>query len=550
MTEATGRAADRSATAAAAHAARGPARAALAWWPVLLPAGLFLVVRLFSGHDVLPVGGDQCKYLTLGRTFPLHRVGDALFLLHPPAFGYTIGLLATALPLLAAGLVATLAWACANVVAVAALGRALGLAPAGLAAGLLFLALDRASVAYDTHVSRVSIMVCSVALALLAYERWREAPTGRRAGWVIASSAFAHLVSDQSLSLLLCQVVICAVHLDRRTLPRAAGLLAATAATFLVWPAVRLWVYAHHPDYPAGLDGTIEFTRPITWQALLQPHYLPFTRAHAGLYMNVAPGLGDYDVRVLLERPLDLLLVPRALAGALAAGLCGAALLAPGRRRLALKLALLSVVLLLPASVGLNEWHGMGFVVPFSLLLSVGAGTVVERVRGARGWWPAVVGGVSVLLGARWVSQERPAPLDLFRPAGGSHLLFAREPVTRAARVAALLSGLPPDAGVMAPVGLTPELAYLTGRRVVALPFDPALVERFAQEYGIARIVLSDEGMRRFEDPVADRFTGAEATRYVLEHPERFEPVATLEERYPGYYPPTTFVVLKAFPRR
>jgi hypothetical protein len=373
-------------------------------------------------------------------------------------------------------------------------------------------------------------------------------------GYRLPRQRLEHRVDFLGAALLFCSVgaLILYTSWAGRALgwasPQALGLLAASAASMLVWPAVRLWVYAHHPDFPAGLDGTIELTQPIVWRSLFQPHYLPFTHAHTSLYMNVGLSLAEWDPGVLLRRPLDLLMVPAALAGAAAVTLVVAAFVDPRRRRAALGLALLALLLLTPAAIGLMEWHGMGFVIPFAVLLSLGATTVLERVAVPARWLAPGCAAACLLLSATWISNDRPGPSDVFHPSGGPHFLFLREPVTRAQGFSRLLQELPPGEAVMAPVGLTPELVYLTGKRVLALPFDPALIERFAREYGVTRIVLSDETMRRYASDEQDRWSGAVATRFVLQHPERFQPLASEDEAYPAFYPPGTFVLLRPIP--
>jgi hypothetical protein len=117
--------------------------------------------------------------------------------------------------------------------------------------------------------------------------------------------------------------------------------------------------------------------------------------------------------------------------------------------------------------------------------------------------------------------------------------------VTRAQQFSGLLRDLPPEEGIMAPVGLTPELVYLTGKRVVALPFDPELIDTFVREYRITRIVLSDETVRSQANAFQDRFTSVLSTRTVLSHPERFQPLTLRHESDPAIYPPNTFMLLK-----
>lgn len=79
----------------------------------LAPFALFLMLRLFSGDSYYLLGGDQCTFLELGRTFPRRQLfNHELYLIHSPLYGYVIGLFHLLLPLLASGLVATLLFAC------------------------------------------------------------------------------------------------------------------------------------------------------------------------------------------------------------------------------------------------------------------------------------------------------------------------------------------------------------------------------------------------------------------------------------------------------
>lgn len=58
------------------------------WVPILL---LYLVTRLFSGFEYFQLVDDQCKYLTIARTFPYLSRGSPRysipaysFVRHPP----------------------------------------------------------------------------------------------------------------------------------------------------------------------------------------------------------------------------------------------------------------------------------------------------------------------------------------------------------------------------------------------------------------------------------------------------------------------------------
>src|SRR3954453_14598728 len=175
----------------------------------LIPFALFLVLRLFSGDPSYLLGGDQVTFLELGRTFPKHHLfNHELYLLHPPLFGYAIGLFNLILPLLASGLVATLLFACINFFVIRKLGEFESLPRTAIFVGLIYVALSRPAVAYDYHVARVSPLVCATALALLAFLRLLREPSRKALIWAIAANAACLLVSDQGLLVLPCEAAI------------------------------------------------------------------------------------------------------------------------------------------------------------------------------------------------------------------------------------------------------------------------------------------------------------------------------------------------------
>src|ERR1017187_2519376 len=179
------------------------------------------------------------------------------------------------------------------------------------------------------------------------------------------------------------------------------------------------------------------------------------------------------------------------------------------RRRQAIQWLTLSLLLLLPVGLGMNEWYGMGFIVPFVLLMMEGAAASFA-------WAGAFVNNpdktftlgllaACVLAAVLWLAAPLPAAHNFLSPRGGTQFLFTRPVVTRAAEVSRFFASLPRDVGIMAPTDLSPEVVYLTDKRVVALPFDPALLDRFIEEYRISYVVTSSEFMRRFDSPVADQ---------------------------------------------
>ena len=491
--------------------------------------------------DIISWAATSARFWNSARTFPKHELfNHELYLIHSPVFGYAIGLLHLALPLLASGLLAVLIFACLYFFAVRSLAQFENLPRTAISIGLIYLAISRPAVAYDYHVARVSILVCSNALALLAFMRLLEKPGRKMFLLAVAANVFALLVSEQGLAVLPCEALLFLVRRPRQWKP-ALLLAVYSAAAGLVWPLVRLIEFFRRADLPAGIAGTIEFTRNFPWTALLQPNFLPFTNAHRSLFTQTSLSLWNLKPALFAGLPTDLLLLPRWVSALLAIVLIGAAMAESGRRRRALVWLAMSLLFLLPVGMGMNEWYGLGFLAPFALLMMEGAAVFTVRAEKA-----FVIGlpVACILAAALWIAAPAPERHDLLSPRGGAYFLFARSPVTRGSGVAGYFASMPRDAGIMTPTDLSPELVYLTDKRVVALPFDPALLDKFVDEYNISYILTSSEFVVPYNSPVADRYTSSLVTRYLAQHPDRYQLVKSVRESYPAFYPQLDYYVL------
>lgn len=514
----------------------------------LAPFLLFLIFRLFSGDPFYQLGGDQCTFLELARTFPKHQLyNHELYLIHSPLFGYTIGLFYLFLPLLASGLVVTLLFACINFFAIRNLGRFENLPRPAISAGLIYLAISRPAVAYDYHVARVSILVCVTTLAILAFLRLLQKPSRNSLAAAIALNVFALFLSDQSLLLLPCEAVLFWARGSRQQwkaafLVGAGGVLAA-----LIWPIVRLVEFLRRPDLPAGIDGTIEFTRNFPLRAVLQPNFLPFTNIHRSFFTQTSLSLGNLKLGLLTLLPADLVPAPRLFNALIVLLLIAAAIARRESRRSAIQWLGLSVLFLLPIGLGMNEWYAMGFIVPFSILIMEGAAACFawgeSFVPNAGMAFTIGLCGLCALAAAAWLAAPPPGPHLFLFPRGGTQFLFSRPTVTRSAAISQFFAPMPRDVGIMAPTDLSPEVLYLTDKRVVALPFDPELLDKFIGEYHISYLITSSEFLRQYTPPLADEYYGALVSRYIAGHPERYRLVQRLRENYPAFYPPTDYFV-------
>jgi hypothetical protein len=197
----------------------------------------------------------------------------------------------------------------------------------------------------------------------------------------------------------------------------------------------------------------------------------------------------------------------------------------------------------------MNEWYGMPFIVPFALLLMEGAAVclnyMASLVKDPEATLTAMLSAACVVAIAVWLTAAPPGPHGFLEPRGGTKFLFARPAVTRGAGISTFFASMPRDTGIMAPQGLSPEVAYLTDKRVVALPFDPELLDRFIEEYRVAYLLVSSEHMSLTNSPAADRYTSRLVTRFIVQHPEKYRLVSSLAENYPDFYPPSEYFVLE-----
>ena len=185
----------------------------------LFPLALFLTLRLFSADSYYLLSGDQCTFLEMARTFPKHQLyNQELYLIHPPMFGYAIGLLHLVLPLFASGLITVLLFACLNFFLLRKLALFEGIPKTAVFVGLMYLAISRPAVAYDSHIARVSILVFLTTLALLSFLRFLQEPGSRTLRVAIVANVLCLLVSDNALLLFPCEAILFLFRGSRREL--------------------------------------------------------------------------------------------------------------------------------------------------------------------------------------------------------------------------------------------------------------------------------------------------------------------------------------------
>ena len=528
----------------------------LCWVAVLL---LFLVLRLFSGYPQLELSGDACTYLTLGRNFPWHRLyNHQLYLIHPPMFGFLIGLLDLVLPLLSAGLVVVLFFAVANFFALRRLAILYGLNNAGIAAALVYLSINRVAIAFDSHVSRISILQFFTTASLVAFQDYLKGDGRRFPLKAMALSGLCLMTSDQALFVLPClflQAVASGAWRNRSAHLVCFFLLA--GLIYSLWPMVRLAVYLSHDFYPAGISGTLERVSDFNLSALLQPNLLPLTVYHRSHYTVAEFTLTAVGLQNLMSIPAALAFFP-ARAAILLAGLAIVPPLVLGWTRKESSsrvLASMSALLYWPCVLGMPVWYGISVLMPLSVLVGKGADLLCRKNLASEKALCLAIACFSLCGAAIWVSggpgsgqAETSHRYSALSPVGGSHFLFSRPPLTRGT---AVVSELPHgvDLGFMAPVELVPELAYLHQSRWLALPFSIDDLEQKILQYRIKYIVLTDDEKLPCIGDGLDSVSGRITARHIMGHPERFALRGQYVDKQPAFYRQHTFFLYEVLDR-
>ncbi len=90
--------------------------------------------------------------------------------------------------------------------------------------------------------------------------------------------------------------------------------------------------------------------------------------------------------------------------------------------------------------MGMNEWYGMAFVVPFALLLMAAAAACLAWLQSAgKNPEPAIILTLTagcLVAAVAWLAAPAPEPHNFLSPRGGSQFLFSRPPPTRGVSVA------------------------------------------------------------------------------------------------------------------
>ncbi len=500
---------------------------------------LFLTLRFFCGNPYFNLHGDQCKYLVLGRNFPWHFLwNDSLYLLHQPFFGFSIGIASYVMPLFQSGLAVTIFWAILAFFTLCRYCQLQGLNISGQILSLSYVSLSLISVMMDTTISRTSVLLFFTVLSLLTFESFLREGGRKKFLLALLSSIICMLISDQALALLPALVIVYVMEPGKAKLRNLVILLSASFLAYITWPLVRLCIYMSYQSYAAGMDGIIENMNGFPVVGIIQPNFLPRVLSH---HMGIGTNMDFTMANMNCAVPFLLFVVPPTLSKIIVGSLIllAAATGIIRRDKGVLKLGLLSVLFYLPVLINMPVWYGICYLIPFSAMLGKGIVLLDFRPEWERRL-AMMLSIICLLLALLWLHNPPP-----WKPTDHLSFLFSRQPVTRGQQSLQWLHDIQGDIGIMGPVGSTPEIAYLTGKRVVAIPFNPDELDTLISQYRIQVIVLTDRELIPSKDEPAGWSLSRIVAQHILRNPQKYQLISVCREKYQDFYPEGTFLFFR-----
>ena len=495
-------------------------------------------VRLFHQYPVVHIINDEATYLATARDFPLHRLYNReVYLMHGPGYPALVRLGMILLPDYLAGIAASLAMWGVAFWALGWLGRLAGLDRTGVLLARGFLAFLPMHIDVSQSILKEATMVALYTLLLAGF---LESHHGRRRGYWVSAIAGGYLAftADQHVPLVLLSLAAIWICGSRR-----AAAWVCVVPMLLVWAGWvcfrRIYFAAAGPLVPVGIDGLPEVAGRLGWlNAIVQPS-APETMSVLAHWKFLTSLRGAKDFLVGFFLPLNM--VPRfypilfwwyrLLALSIPFGMAAGfwRVRSPRRRWRTLGLVLAALIMVgIPMLRGLFPRYSLLAAVPLACTAGRSS-SWLPRGRRRRALW-VVIGPAALLVAA-----------GMFYARSSRFLVFACDRAVETEVVSRWLD-THATAGILAQIGYPPELAYQTDRRVLAMPVRPEMLDEAIRAFNISHIVVST---------AHKEFWGsAKSIDYLLQHPERFRPVADLPEPALPGRPENRFLVLEVLPDR
>lgn len=511
------------------------------WVPIFI---LFLVVRMFSGNISYPLYGDACTYLTLAKNFPFHTLyNHDLYLIHPPLFGWIIGVFHFFMPPYYAGLTVASLFAILSFWGTKRLCASYRLGRVGTSITLIYISLSMTYITFDSHISRVTILTFFIIMSLLNYHEYLKQGKRELLYLAMLCTGVTLFISEQGVFLTPCLgIQYLFSHNLKKNFKSILTLAIVSILTFSIWPVVRLIVYMNHTIYPAGIDGTIEYVKDFDLKAILNPNLLPLTSFHVSHFTNMSFQLKYFNIFNYVGYVCQIPFVPYAYTFFITMFIIIIIFIYTIMKKKwkILEVFIMSLFLFLPCFFGVNKWYGITMIIPFGIYL--GSISVLNvKISQFSKYLYIVLYAICAFFIFYWLSSTTKIPGNsMLRLEPGHHFIYMRSPVTPGYKLNQQIH-INENDGLMAPIGLVPEMTYLTNARCLALPMLPELLDQMISLYNIKYIILSDEQLKLTNNREDNIIRTSIVCNKILNTPSKYKIIATWKETYPDEMPSRSF---------
>ncbi len=494
---------------------------------------LFLLIRIFVASPYYFISMDEAKYLTLARNFPHHTLfNNQLYLVHPPGFPYLIRLFSLVLPDHIAGMTVSLFFAVVAFFTMAKLFRLFGKDYFWIAIALFLLAVSPLHISTSRVIYKDSLFFGLFSLSLFFFIKGLIKSDRRSlyiAGFIGAACFFT---SDITVMLLPSFALAYLLFREPDTRIRDAFFpILIMIAAYGLWIMTRVIIFKNNPLYPVGVDGTIEYVRDFTLRQLFTPRYFPATATMFNFRVDLSEfriNANVYPLKSLSGIPGILYIITYIFIGATAVFSITRGLI---RKKIrndgAVYFSFLLIIFFIPVILHPEPRFLIPILIPISFLFAHGITLITglfrqpERIRKIIAL--SLVLALTVLTGI-YLTENR-------------NLIFSQKQEVEIPRTAEYIRGLPGE-GVMAQVGYPPELSYQTGKRVLALPITPRVLDDFIRRYKISYLLYGQHYLAPIHTDDPSLIWCYHTIKYIREHPERYPILRVIDEVYQSGAPP------------
>ena len=511
---------------------------------------IFIFLRIFSDSPYYFIqGSDHARYLELANNFPYHTLyNNQLYLAHLPLFPYVIHVFTWFFQDHIAGIIVSLLSAIITFFIIYKLVTLLT-KERYIAIGVLVLySLSQIHIGSAINVMKESLLVMLTLASIYFYILYLK-QSNKIDLWLSAISGFLlGITTDFVILLILGLIAILFIYGKESYRLKAYIPIVSTIISYFLWVFIRLYTYSTYKFYPASWDGTIvkvsEFgimslisTNNFREIATYLPNALPlgisfdfFHYVYPMIYMLtlvIAPwpsGLRFSDMTILFSMKYLLQLVVYTLlsiGGIYGLYKIGKQILAKRIKKNGMLLVLiLFVIFLLPL---MQEVTSMRFqvqaIIFLFIIINYGFFQLAKTFKFLRLFKVFIA--VIILI------------LILYLPfyyLENNNFVLSQEKVVEATKTAKFINQLPGE-GVMAQIGYNQELAYLTNKRVMALPIHPDYMF-LIDMYNISYLIYGGFYMKPFSEENKDKVITYYTIKHIREHPEKFKLLEVMEEYY------------------